>query len=197
MRSTMEAYPEYLGIDGTYKLLEMRTPVFIIHVEDANGCTEVVCVAVLVQEDAACLTWLLAKLKDLNPAWVNTKCIMSDKDLLERDVLRKSFPSSSLLICVFHTLRTFRKEVSCAKLNIKPHERDSVLELLQKMVNAKSEALFDELEAQLDATAPAPVTDYYNKNWRSIRHEWFTGPQFLMNSLNNTTNNRLEPSMAS
>lgn len=158
MRSTMEAYPEYLGIDGTYKLLEMRTPVFIIHVEDANGCTEVVCVAVLVQEDSESLMWLLAKFKELNPAWVHTTCIMSDKDLLERDVLRRSFPFSSLLICVFHTLRTFRREVSCAKLNIKPEERDLALELLQKMVHAKSEAMFDELKAQFDATAPAPVT---------------------------------------
>ncbi|KAH9371277.1 hypothetical protein HPB48_011218 [Haemaphysalis longicornis] len=116
---------------------------------------------------------------------------MSDKDRLERDVLR-SFPSSRLLICVFHTLRTFKRKVSCAKLNIKPNERDSALELLQKMVDAKSEAMFEELEAQFDSAAPAPVTAYYNKNWRSVRQEWFTGPQFLMNSSNNTTNHRLE-----
>lgn len=62
------------------------------------------------------------------------------------------------------------------------------------MVNIKSHAMFDELEAQLDATYPASVPDYYNKNknWRSVRHEWFTTPQFLINSLNIMTNNHLE-----
>lgn len=62
------------------------------------------------------------------------------------------------------------REVSCAKVNIKPNEIYSGLELLQKVVKAKPDAIFDELEGQFDATAPASVTDHYNKNWHSIRH---------------------------
>ncbi|KAG0422003.1 hypothetical protein HPB47_002147 [Ixodes persulcatus] len=34
MRGAMPASPEFLGIDATYKLLDMRTPVYIIYNED-------------------------------------------------------------------------------------------------------------------------------------------------------------------
>lgn len=55
----------------------------------------------------------------------------------------------SLLICVFHILHTFMRKASCAQLNIKPNERDLALELMQKMVNTKSGAMFDQLEARV------------------------------------------------
>ncbi|KAG0431949.1 hypothetical protein HPB47_021263 [Ixodes persulcatus] len=58
MRKTMAAYPEFLGIDATYKLLDLRTPVYVIHNEDSNGSTEVVCIAILVTEDACSLSVL-------------------------------------------------------------------------------------------------------------------------------------------
>lgn len=62
MRESMDAYPEFIGIDATYKLLDLRTPVYVIHNEDSNGATYVVCVAILVREDEASLKWLLEKL---------------------------------------------------------------------------------------------------------------------------------------
>lgn len=77
----MDAYPEFIGIDATYKLLDLRTPVYVIHNEDSNEATDVVCVAILVTEDEASLKWLLEKFKQLNPMWIKTKCIMADKDL--------------------------------------------------------------------------------------------------------------------
>lgn len=43
---------------------------------------------------------------------------MVDKDLLERHHLKKSFPESKFLICVFHTLKTFQREIACNKMNI-------------------------------------------------------------------------------
>lgn len=57
---------------------------------------------------------------------------------------------------------------------------------------AKTDSMFDELEQKFEATVPECILNYYNKNWRPIKYEWFTGPQFIMSALNNTTNNRLE-----
>lgn len=127
MRKTMAAYPEFLGIDATYKLLDLKTPVYVIHNEDSNGSTEVVCIAILVTEDACSLMWLLEKFQQLNPSWVHTRCIMADKDLLERDLLKKCFPEAHVLICVFHTLKTFRCEITCTKLGITAFQRDHAL----------------------------------------------------------------------
>ena len=44
--------------------------------------------------------------------------IMADKDISERDVLKRCFPNASVLICLFHTLRSFRREVTCDKMGI-------------------------------------------------------------------------------
>lgn len=80
---------------------------YVMHVEDSNGYTETVCVATLVNESAPSIKWMLAKFKELHPSCRKIKCVMVDKDLLERDLLKKSFPESKFLICVFHTLKTF------------------------------------------------------------------------------------------
>nr|CAH7734861.1 unnamed protein product [Callosobruchus chinensis]CAH7736672.1 unnamed protein product [Callosobruchus chinensis]CAH7748879.1 unnamed protein product [Callosobruchus chinensis] len=50
MKKTMKAYPEFLGIDGTYKLLNIGIPVFLIVVEDGNCQTEIVCLCLLTTE---------------------------------------------------------------------------------------------------------------------------------------------------
>lgn len=52
MRKQISAYPEFLGIDATYKLLDIRAPVFLIHIEDGNGHSEIVSVAILCSENA-------------------------------------------------------------------------------------------------------------------------------------------------
>lgn len=179
-------------MDATYKLLEIRTPVYVFHNEDLNGATEVVCVALLVREDRETFEWMFHKFKDLNPASKSTKCVMTDKDILERDVIKRTFPDANLLICVFHTLRTFAREVTTTKLSITAEERESCLHLLQKMVTAKSDAQFDALQEEFDDVAPQSFQQYYDKNWRGIKNEWYTGPQFQVSSFNNTTNNRLE-----
>ena len=44
MKQIFRAYPELVCIDSTYKLLELRFPVYIMLVEDGNGQSEVVAV---------------------------------------------------------------------------------------------------------------------------------------------------------
>ncbi|XP_049270335.1 zinc finger SWIM domain-containing protein 3-like [Rhipicephalus sanguineus] len=192
MRSNMDAYPEFLGIDATYKLLEIRTPVYVMHVEDSNGDTETVCVAILVNESAPSIKWMLEKFKELHPSWTKIKCVMADKDLLERDLLKESFPESKVLICVFHTLKTFRREIACNKMNITAEERDEALALLQKMVLSRSSEKFEGLQEEFDTNVCKEIRSYYDKNWRPIKDEWYTGPKFMSENFNNTTNNRIE-----
>ncbi|KAJ8975163.1 hypothetical protein NQ317_011992 [Molorchus minor] len=51
MKSTVNAFPELLCIDATYKLNSIRAPVYLILVEDGNGESVVVAVALLVSEE--------------------------------------------------------------------------------------------------------------------------------------------------
>ena len=47
--------------------------------------------------------------KKLNCQWNNVRVVMADKDIEERDVLKRCLPNASML---FHTLRSFRREVT-------------------------------------------------------------------------------------
>lgn len=39
------------------------------------------------------------------------KAIMTDKDLTERTIFKDEFPTAHLIICLFHTFRSFKREV--------------------------------------------------------------------------------------
>lgn len=52
MKRSMVAFPEILGIDATFKLLNIRAPVYLMIVEDSEGSTEIVGVSILISEDA-------------------------------------------------------------------------------------------------------------------------------------------------
>ena len=94
--------------------------------------SEVIAVCLLVQEDADSIKWMVDAFKQLNPGCRKVHAIMADKDMGERDVLKQCFPSSTVLICLFHTLRSFRREISCEKMRITSGQRTACLELIQR-----------------------------------------------------------------
>lgn len=52
----------------------------------------------------------------------------------ERKVMKQAFPEVSLTICLFHTLRTINRKITCDKHNVTPDERDSAKEIIQNLV---------------------------------------------------------------
>ncbi|XP_047145569.2 uncharacterized protein LOC124818598 [Hydra vulgaris] len=192
MHSVYNAYPEFLCMDATYKLLEIRLPVYILLCEDGAGESEIAAVGLLTHEDAASLSWFVERFKSFNIAWLKTNVFMTDKDLTEREILRSAFPGVSLLLCLFHTMRTFNREITTSKLGITSGERTSSLELIQKLAYATSEEVYDELYRLFISSSPTAVVDYFNKNWHNIRVDWVLGLNFACGNFMNSTNNRLE-----
>lgn len=90
---------------------------------DGNGEREIVCLWLTQFEDKETITKLVQEFKKHNSRWSSVECIMSDKDMTERHVLYEQFPQSKLLICLFHTLRSMKREVSTEKLVISQGER--------------------------------------------------------------------------
>ena len=66
MRRVTPAYPEFLAVDATYRLLRIRTPVYVFLVEDANGGSEIAGVGFLAAEDEKNLEWLFPAFKSRN-----------------------------------------------------------------------------------------------------------------------------------
>ena len=73
------------------------------------------------------------------------RVVMADKDIEERDVLKKCLPGAKILICLFHTLHSFRQEIFCDKLGSSSGARTVSLELIQNIAYAKSEAEYNSL----------------------------------------------------
>lgn len=138
MRRMYDRFPEILFVDATYKLNDLHMPLYLFLIEDGNGESEVVSVWMVVTEDAASIRQMANVFKKHNCRWSSTATIMADKDFIERDALKAEFPEASILICLFHVLRTFQREITSDKLGITAAERSLALEIIQNMVYAKT-----------------------------------------------------------
>lgn len=138
------------------------------------------------------ISWMIDVLKKHNPRSKDVRVVMADKDIKERDVLKACLPNTSVLICLFHTLRNLCRDVTCDKMGISSGQRTLCLELLQKMAYVPSENEYNQIYSQFQNDAPREVVDYFNTNWHGIRKEWVLGLKFGPSSFLNSTNNRLE-----
>jgi len=123
--------------DATYKLVDMRIPLYVLLIEDGNGQSEIAALGLLVNEQRETLQWFFNKFKECNPACSNTRVFITDKDLKERSVIKSLFPTSRLVICLFHTLCTFNREITCEKLGIMPDERDNSKKFIEQLCYCK------------------------------------------------------------
>lgn len=192
MRQIYESYPELLCVDATYKLLELRFPVYILLVEDGNGQSEIAAVFLLLEETEQSIKTMIGIFKKHNPNWKATRVLMANKDMTERDVLASEFPSAQLLICLFHTFRTFRREVVIDKMGITSGQRNLCLELLQQMAYATNDENYLDIYSRFCECAPPTVIEYFNENWHPIKKQWVMGIKYKTGNFLNGTNNRLE-----
>ena len=190
MKCMFDKFPELLFIDATYKLNNLRMPLYVYLVEDGNGESEIVALFMVTSENADSIKKMAMIFKKHNSNWKKTSTIIiSDK---ERDVFKSEFPQASILICLFHVLRTFRREITSEKLGITAAERSLVLELVQRMAYAKLLDEYMELYKELHELKLTSVNDYFDLNWHTIKEQWVECLKSDNITFLNRTNNRLE-----
>ncbi|XP_028417229.1 zinc finger SWIM domain-containing protein 3-like [Dendronephthya gigantea] len=192
MKAAYDSFPEIVFIDATYKLNELKMPLYVMLGEDGNGESEIFCTFIVSSEEKPTIQKMVQIFKDHNPSWTGTKTVMTDKDFVERQVLKEEFPCVHLAICLFHTQRTFRREVTCDKMGITAEQRNLCLEIFQKMTYANSENEYQNLCKDLERTKVPSVLEYFRKNWDKEHHEWVEGLKSANLTFLNRTNNRLE-----
>ena len=103
-------------------------PMYIVMVVDGNRETEIVALWLVVYEDKDTISHLM----DIkNNDTTNTKCVMTDKDITEREVLAEKMSNAVSMICLFHTLRILRREIAnYRKMGISAAQRITVLEIM-------------------------------------------------------------------
>ena len=160
MRQTFSSYPELLLVDATYKLNDLRMPLYVLQNVDGNGQSEIVYFWFVASEDRETISFLMDKFVKNNSKWSEVKAVMTDKDYTKREVLTNKVPNASLLICLFHTLRSFQREISSGKMGISSGERTLSLEFLQKIAYSVCEDEDNERYVHFCSSVPKCVVEY-------------------------------------
>ena len=98
------------------------------------------------------------------------------------------FPQAKLHLCLFHTLRSFSREVTQEKLGV----RDALLATFNAMANACSEEVFEQQCALLEEMQVRSASRYFEHNWLHIKEEWVACHKSRHFTLGEQTNNQLE-----
>ena len=88
MKSAFRAFPELLLVDATYKLNDLRMPLYLMMIVDGNGNGEIVSLYLTSYETENAISQMVKTFKEHNPDWASTKVIITDKDFNERAVFK-------------------------------------------------------------------------------------------------------------
>ena len=113
-----------------------------------------------------------------------------DKDCAEIESSKAVFLDARVLLCAFHTLKTFRKETASHISD--PKLKETVREIVAEMVNCSSKDRFDELTVEMQTTAPEAFWQYYQTNWGGCPEMWAAHTMNDVGHLGNRTTNRIE-----
>ncbi|KAI5754201.1 hypothetical protein M8J77_006720 [Diaphorina citri] len=192
MKQAFEKYPQIVLLDATYCLNNLNLPLYILMVINGNGQGEVAATFLLAHETEANIKKMLSIFKTHNPSFQSMKTVFTDKDFKERKSLQEELPHVSLKLCMFHTLRTFNRQITTEKMSINSETRKRVLRILQKMIYASNEEMYEQYYNQLLQLNLTKLSEYFNKNWHSIKEEWVVGLMKQEYTLNIVTTNHLE-----
>ena len=191
MKKKFNDFPKIIIADATYKLNAYRMPVYLQVIVHGTGETEIVSVFLVTSEDAATLSSMLELFKKHNPQYINTRTVLTDKDLTARLVYKDAMPNVDLQLCLFHVLKSMKREIHCEKLGITSAEKQLCLEIIQKVAYSHSMEEYKQLHTLLLNTGISSVIEYYQHSWHNICEEWVVGLKRSCHYGNNTTN-RLE-----
>ena len=190
MKDAYDSFPEMIFIDATYKVNELKMPLYVMLGEDGNGESEVFATFLVSNEEKPTIEKMIQIFKSQNPSWTSTKTVMTDKDFVERQVFKEEFPAANLVICLFHSQRSFRREVTTEKMGIRAEERNLCLEIFKKMTYARNEEEYQTLYHSLREMKIPSVLEYFDKNWHEDHHQWVEGLKAASLTFLNRTNNR-------
>ena len=106
MKTSFNSYSEILFLDATYKVNELRIPAIIFLVEDSLGQSEVVAVALLVNETKDILIWLLETFARENDL-AKLRVVMADKDINERNRISDILGVPKMRSFVLYVVKSF------------------------------------------------------------------------------------------
>ena len=104
------------------------------------------------EETANVISKVVEVFQSHSPTWPHTRVIFSDKDFTERKIFSEYFPHAELKICLFHVLRSFRREITTEKMGISTWQRKTCLKIFSELAYARSESQYSLARQKLQDT---------------------------------------------
>jgi len=192
MRHIYEQFPEVLFVDGTYCVNSVRMPLYCMCVQDNFGNGRVCGYGLVADETFQSVYTLLELFRDKNVTSTSELCtVMVDKDFTEIACISEIFPNAKIQICTFHVLKAFRTAIGNLQ-GVARETKDTLRDVVQKLVYSKSTEHFYEVYAQLKDVGCTEFQTYFDRNWLGSREQWVRGLCAKNVNLLNWTNNRIE-----
>ena len=202
-RKMMSAFrasnPNLVQLDTSFNMDKARYKVAAFCYLDTNSDkSEIAAFGMISEESKICFEFILHHFSKI--------CIRQDimfiidKDFTEQASIRKIFPGSIVLLCVFHTLKFMRVLFSTIPDTIPVKE--SVMSQFKKVVYANDETIFETESVKFEDLVEnlqvrtnnkyVNLKDYYIKNWKGCKLMWVRCYRKTLPLLGDNTTNRIE-----
>jgi len=184
--SLLNSFPEVIMIDGTYKVNQLRMPLYTLAIVDSEGHGQPVAHALLASEDQQHIELFLRDVQQWSNA-MEVATFICDKDFAEINAISTVLPQAKIFLCHFHIIKSFTDETK--RLSVQ--DATSLLTLSQKLLRCGSEESFDSTLDSIINLFPTFYA-YLEQNWLQHRPLFAGYERRGILHLDNHTNNRLE-----
>ena len=139
MRTIFEICPQVVFVDSTFLVNANNYSLLGFMVQDPLGNGQLAQLSLQQASNAINFEEAVRHFKATQPRWKDIRVFVTDKDLTEVNVLERSFPDATTLLCVFHVDKWLREECSKDKYHLSMAKRDEFRAHLSLMIYAKDE----------------------------------------------------------
>ena len=193
--------PPVVQLDTSFNFEKAQYKVAaFVYLDPNTSKSEIAAFALMSDETAACFEIIL---NSFSRVCVRQDLIfLIDKDFTEISTLKNIFPSSTILLCIFHALKYMRCLISTALE--RQEKKNEMFGQFKKLVYSRTEEVFEkENETFLEMIDKVEVksgnkyvqfNDYYARNWERSRYMWVKCYRNSLPHLGDNTSNRVESS---
>jgi zinc finger SWIM domain-containing protein 3 len=192
MQKIFAKFPELLVVEEPYSVDELGMFMYLLMIVDGNGQSEIVCTFLAVEAGDETVKQVIQLFKTHNPAYVNIRAVITNRELIQCQMLQGEFPEIPLLICPLHVLELFHRDVTCEQMEITVHQRDLCLEILEGILRSKTVDEYNRKHEELVNTDTTSVIEYYDEHWESRKEQFVECYSGISVDVWNGTSNRLE-----
>eukprot|EP00477_Mikrocytos_mackini_P003516 GAHX01004580.1.p1 GENE.GAHX01004580.1~~GAHX01004580.1.p1 ORF type:complete len:543 (-),score=65.03 GAHX01004580.1:92-1720(-) len=187
MKNLYSAYGETVFFDGTYNLFHTDFTLFILSVVNGEGKTEPVLIFSTQDETYQSMCVFFYKFILENDKNKVALCF-TDKDWVERKIIKEAFPNCDMRLCVYHVMKTMAAKLNTVFRFNEKEEKEQQKSYFKKIIFSESEQIYT---YYLQKLVPK-VKQYFLKNWDKFKTEFITHQYVNKLCFNSRINNRAE-----